>query len=83
MIHSGNAISLLEQALAAAELGSILTLPNSDPPSATPVGCSGPVSAEGSTASWIETKEIHGHLYRYRRWRERGRLRSQYLGKAT
>ena len=32
--------------------------------------------------SWVEVKTIKGHKYRYLRWREGGRLRSKYLGKA-
>jgi len=33
--------------------------------------------------SWVEVKEIHpGKFYEYLRWRENGRLRSKYLGRA-
>ncbi len=34
------------------------------------------------SATWIETKEVDGHLYRYERWWENGKKRSKYLGKA-
>lgn len=41
----------------------------------------GEVKAE-SGQGWIEIKEISGHRYKYRRWYEDGRKRSQYIGKA-
>ncbi len=34
------------------------------------------------SVEWFETKTIHGHQYRYRRWWENGKKRSEYLGKA-
>lgn len=33
--------------------------------------------------AWIEIKTIKGHRYRYLRWREGGKRRSRYLGKAV
>ena len=77
MIHSGSALALLEQALAIAIVGS-----NNEPSGRDPLPNSTLTPTDAPGGSWIETKEIHGHLYRYRRWREHGRLRSQYLGKA-
>lgn len=35
-----------------------------------------------ASAEWFETKMIHGHQYRYRRWWENGKKRSEYVGKA-
>jgi len=32
---------------------------------------------------WLEIKTIKGHQYLYRRWREGGRQRSEYVGKIT
>jgi len=34
------------------------------------------------SAEWFETKIIKGHAYRYRRWWENGKKRSEYAGKA-
>ena len=34
-----------------------------------------------SDGSWIEVKTINGKKYEYKRWREGGKLRSQYMGK--
>ena len=30
---------------------------------------------------WVEIKQINGHPYAYRRWREGKTLKSQYIGK--
>lgn len=34
------------------------------------------------SAEWFETKIVKGHAYRYRRWWENGKKRSEYVGKA-
>ena len=75
-VHDGRAVKLIEAALHMSVVGSSgsvnevsVLLPTAEDAAAQP----------GS--SWEETKMIHGHLYRYRRWREGGRLRSQYLGR--
>jgi hypothetical protein len=41
-----------------------------------------PEGGEGPRGWWIEVKTIKGRRYRYKRWRENGRTRSLYLGKA-
>ena len=42
----------------------------------------GDLAGEGPRGWWVEVKTIRGRRYRYKRWREGGRMRSQYLGKA-
>lgn len=32
--------------------------------------------------SWVDVKTVKGHQYRYLRWKENGRQRSRYLGRA-
>ncbi len=40
------------------------------------------VAPEGTPpGGWEEIKTIKGYDYRYRRWRENGRLKSQYIGR--
>lgn len=54
-----------------------------------PVGCNGgqksgallPTTGDGARGWWYEIKTIHNKRYRYKRWREGGKLRSQYVGK--
>ena len=47
-----------------------------------PRGAAGPAEAKKVKKGYVEEKMIGRHgPYRYRRWREGGRLRSRYLGK--
>lgn len=55
------------------------------------VGGGGPIESDGAQRGsnggqgngWREVKTIKGHEYVYWRWREGGRLRSRYMGKAA
>lgn len=47
-----------------------------------PRGPAGPAEGKKAKGGYIELKMIRGHgPYAYKRWREGGRLRSEYLGK--
>jgi hypothetical protein len=44
----------------------------------------GPTESRGGGKGYFEIKHIRGHgPYLYRRWRQDGRLRSEYLGKVV
>lgn len=42
----------------------------------------GQANGQGGSSGWEEIKTIKGHQYRYLRWRQGGKLKSKYLGKA-
>lgn len=41
------------------------------------------VPSDAPKGAWVEIKVIKGRRYRYLRWREGGKQRSRYLGKAN
>jgi len=52
--------------------------------SSVPSAVTGGRSSDVPAGAWLEIKEVHpGRYYNYWRWRENGRLRSKYAGRAT
>ena len=63
--------------------GVVSPSPQPSPPGGEGAGSQGEgEAAAGGSGVWIEEKMIGGcGPYRYKRWRENGKLRSKYLGK--